>query len=400
MAAIVQPRTAAVTEEAQQQSEFQRLLQQPMQVKPGYQDAAGYELLKMMASGYAHSSLVPEQYRKVIVRKGSSQNGWQETLTQNPQGLPNCMIALNMALRMNADPLMVMQNLYVVEGRPSWSAQYTIAAINNCGRFSPLRFEISEEGPEEEIEYETTEGYGKDKKTVSRKLRIRNRTCRAYVYEKATGERLQGSAVSMAMAVREGWYQKNGSKWKTMPEQMLMYRSAAFFGRLYAPDLLMGMPTADEVADGIAAEQQPDAMVLEVSPNPMLEAMRAVEREAQTAAVTSADPAEDVPPADMDPETGEIPPPAAVAQQAQPQTDAEIPPAPAVMPPEVDDLLTEIDDCATQADLAALGQRGAKLAKKYPEYKKDIAGAGLAKRAELEAREQQADIDTGFGGGE
>ena len=51
------------------------------------------------------------------------------------------------------------------------------------------------------------------------------------------------------MAKAEGWLTKTGSKWQTMPELMLKYRAAAFFGRLYAPEVLMGMQTAEEVID-------------------------------------------------------------------------------------------------------------------------------------------------------
>ena len=51
------------------------------------------------------------------------------------------------------------------------------------------------------------------------------------------------------MAKAEGWLQKQGSKWQTMPDLMLRYRAAAFFARQYAPELTMGMHTAEEVAD-------------------------------------------------------------------------------------------------------------------------------------------------------
>jgi hypothetical protein len=34
-----------------------------------------------------------------------------------------------------------------------------------------------------------------------------------------------------------------------MPELMLRYRSAAFFARIYAPDITLGMQTAEEVYD-------------------------------------------------------------------------------------------------------------------------------------------------------
>jgi hypothetical protein len=62
----------------------------------------------------------------------------------------------------------------------------------------------------------------------------------------------------MEMAVNEGWYGKNGSKWVTMPDLMLRYRSAAFFGRIYAPELLMGLPSAEETHDIIDVTRQSD----------------------------------------------------------------------------------------------------------------------------------------------
>ncbi|MFW1858745.1 hypothetical protein [Acinetobacter defluvii] len=69
--------------------------------------------------------------------------------------------------------------------------------------------------------------------------------------ERETGERLESSPISMELAVKEGWYQKNGSKWQTMPEQMLRYRAASFFGRIYAPDLLMGLRSSEEEQERI-----------------------------------------------------------------------------------------------------------------------------------------------------
>lgn len=161
-----------------------------------------FEHAQRVAKMLSSSSLIPKEY----------QNNVQNT-----------MIALEMANRIGASPLMVMQNLYIVHGKPSWSSSFIIASINNCKKFSPLRFEKTGEG-------ETME-------------------CFAWAYETATGERLNGPTVTMKMAKAEGWIDKNGSKWKTMPELMIRYRSAAFFGRLYAPELMMGMQTAEEVAD-------------------------------------------------------------------------------------------------------------------------------------------------------
>jgi hypothetical protein len=162
----------------------------------------GFELAQRMAKALASSSLVPESYRGNI---------------------PNCLIALEVAQRTGSSPLAVMQNLYVVKGKPSFSAQFIIGALNACGRFSPLRFEVT--------------GKGDD------------RGCTAWAMDLATGERIEGPRVSMAMAKAEGWHGKEGSKWKTMPELMLRYRAASFFGRLYAPDLLLGMHSVDERLD-------------------------------------------------------------------------------------------------------------------------------------------------------
>jgi hypothetical protein len=36
---------------------------------------------------------------------------------------------------------MVMQNLWIVKGKPGWSAQFLIATFNQSGRFSSMRFE-------------------------------------------------------------------------------------------------------------------------------------------------------------------------------------------------------------------------------------------------------------------
>lgn len=163
-----------------------------------------FEAAQRMAKALISSSLVPEEFK-------------------GPDKIGNAMIALELANRIGASPMAVMQNIHIIHGRPSWSASFIIAALNSCGRFSPLRFTIE--------------------KTSS------DTTCFAWAYDQATKEILEGPKVSISMAKEEGWLDKKGSKWKTMPDLMLRYRSAAFFGRLYAPDVLSGMSTADETQD-------------------------------------------------------------------------------------------------------------------------------------------------------
>lgn len=134
----------------------------------------------------------------------------------------NCYIALDMANRLGANPMMIMQNLYIVNGHPAWSSQFIIAMINQSKKFEPLRFKLSGEGD--------------------------NRSCVCYTTDKK-GQLCESPAVSVAMAKREGWYQKNGSKWQTMPDIMLRYRAASFFGKFYCPELMMGIQTEEEIID-------------------------------------------------------------------------------------------------------------------------------------------------------
>lgn len=222
----------------------------------GLLNLEAFELSQRIAKMLSSSSLVPEQYRQTIKVRGQIQpNGTIRYKDEdgnflyrdepNPNGLANCVIALNMASRLNADPLMVMQNLYLIEGRPAWSSQFIMAAINSCGRFSALRFEIEDLG-EKEVEYTETKWENRNKITVTNKIKIHDMSCVAFTIERETGERIESSKISIEMAVKEGWFTKNGSKWQTMPEQMLRYRAAAFFGRVYAPELLMGLRSAEE----------------------------------------------------------------------------------------------------------------------------------------------------------
>ena len=72
------------------------------------------------------------------------------------------------------------------------------------------------------------------------KTSIENLACRAIATDKKTGEERVGPWVDMKMAVAEGWYGKDGSKWKTMPEMMIRYRAATFFASVFYPELSVG----------------------------------------------------------------------------------------------------------------------------------------------------------------
>lgn len=180
------------------------MVQANSSITAGFSSVAGFELLQRMAKMFASSNLVPKAFHNNI---------------------GDCCIALNMAQRLGADPLMVMQNLYVVNNTPAWSSKFMIATFNQCGRFSS-------------IHYKETGKKGED-----------SWGCIAYARELATGETLEGPEVTIQTAKDEGWYGKSGSKWKTMPQQMLHYRAAAWFIRTTAPEISMGLQTVDEVED-------------------------------------------------------------------------------------------------------------------------------------------------------
>ncbi|WP_354676781.1 hypothetical protein [Cupriavidus plantarum] len=241
-------------------------------VTMGFGSLQSFELMQRAANLLASSTLVPAAYRKVIEKLDKYGNVKESR--ENPNALANAVVALNMAQRMGADPLMVMQNLYIVEGRPSWSSQWIIAAINGSGRFSPLRFDIKETGKKTVERTETVWENG-NRSTVTKKVDILDKVCIAWAIEKETGERLESPKVSIEMAVKEGWYTKTGSKWQTMDEVMLRYRTAGFFGKLYAPELLMGLQTVEEAQDIIDLNPDGSYSVASTSVNELRGAARA-----------------------------------------------------------------------------------------------------------------------------
>ncbi|CAN0620479.1 conserved protein of unknown function [Burkholderia multivorans] len=286
-------------------------------VAPGFGSLQSFELMQRAANLLASSTLVPAAYRKVIEKLDKYGNVKESR--ENPNALANAVVALNMAQRMGADPLMVMQNLYIVEGRPSWSSQWIIAAVNGCGRFSPLRFDIKVLG-EKTVERIETVWENGNRSTVTKRVPIVDKVCVAWAIEKETGERIESPAVSIEMAVKEGWYTKNGSKWQTMDEVMLRYRTASFFGKLYAPELLMGLTSVEEVADIVDVHDDGSYSVNRATldelrggrTQPAEEVPRAAAAETGTpAAATAAEPADAEPPA----REGAGAPPAADGQQ-------------------------------------------------------------------------------------
>ena len=167
-----------------------------------YKNTDSFEFAQRQAKSLCESNLVPISY-------------------QGQKGLPNCLVALEMSKRMNLSPLTVMQNLNIIHGRPTWSAQFISSQIMGCGRFENFDYLVKGEG-------ETLEVQCIAKRIADQKI-------------------IKGTAVSMKMARLEGW--TKNPKYSSMPELMLRNRAATFFGRQYIPDLLLGVQTSEEVVD-------------------------------------------------------------------------------------------------------------------------------------------------------
>ena len=182
------------------------IIQTPENTNLAFQDTKVFDQIARAAAMLSKTDLVPTTY------KGKPEN---------------CFIAIEVANRMGVSPMMVMQNLYVVQGKPSWSGQAATAMLKSSPEFRNIKHIYTSEK-------------GKD-------------TWGCYVEAErvADSEIIKGPEVTMAIAKLEGWLGKAGSKWQTMPELMLAYRASAWFARVHSPELLMGMQTKEEVEDVI-----------------------------------------------------------------------------------------------------------------------------------------------------
>lgn len=168
-------------------------------------DPAAFQHIQRVAGMYAASPLFPDHLRK----------GGQQA------ALANAVLVMNIAERLREDPLTVAQQIYFVGGKPGWAATYMIAKANQHGVFkNPIDWNVTGK---------------KDTLSVT-----------AYAELASTGKKVEVT-VDMETAKAEGW--TRNSKYQSMPEQMLRYRSATALIRLYCPEVMIGVPPANEVED-------------------------------------------------------------------------------------------------------------------------------------------------------
>ncbi len=217
------------------------VVSQPTQVGFNFFDPVQFDTMQRVCKLFASSELVPDMY------KVSDKNPIEKAMA-------NCMIAIEIAQRIGASPLMVMQNMVPIYGKPSWSSKFLVATVNTCGRFNPLQYRFTEKGMLGMVDYTdyVWDNASRSKRAVTKQFdgkKVMDIECVAYTTAKGSDKMLESSPISIRLAIQEGWYTKNGSKWQTMTKQMLMYRAASFWTSAYAPELSMGMKTIEENQD-------------------------------------------------------------------------------------------------------------------------------------------------------
>lgn len=233
-------------------------------VKIDFFSKSGFELACRIAKAFASSDAVPAAFRQFNEKK---ERGGGLVVVENPSAIGNCLVAIEVSKSVGLSMISVMQNADVIQGKLRWSSKFQIAAVNASGRFSPLKFKLTNLG-RIKAKYKEKLDWNKQLSRYNfaeHEVEMDNWECVAWAYEldaskRPTKEVVQSIPVTMQMAVEEGWYSKDGSKWQgAMRFQMLQYRAGTFFASIYAPDVIMGMGnSAEDASDIIDVTQQAD----------------------------------------------------------------------------------------------------------------------------------------------
>ena len=162
----------------------------------------------------------------------------------------SAMIVYDLASRMNISELEVSQNVYIIYGRPSFSTQFMVARLNQSGRIrGTLKTIISND----------------------------KQSCYCTAIDNDTGEEVVGMTITMEMAKAEGWVNKKGSKWQTMPERMLRKRAQSFFIREFYPEVVFGMQSQEEIVDTEVVEVAPSNDLNAIAAQPQKDLLQDIE---------------------------------------------------------------------------------------------------------------------------
>ena len=176
---------------------------------------------------------------------------------QGKENIPAVMSVLAIARRTNEDPLTMLLALYVVNGRPGWSASYMIARAKRAG----IRIDWKIERRPGALKYQREVWVGpkgqRSRKTVD--ATMPDLTVTAIGRDSGDPAPVEYT-VDSAQAIAAGWAENE--QYTHSAELMLRYRAATHLIRLYWPDVMLGLPTEDEIRT-IPAED-----VIDVTPAP------------------------------------------------------------------------------------------------------------------------------------
>ena len=171
--------------------------QQPASTLAFLHDGAALDHLYRVSKAFSMSGMVPGHF----------------------QGKPEaCMVALMYAQQLGEHPMVMFQEVSIINGRPNTSARFAISRANKSGLL---------QGPV------TWKSKGQDQA-----LEV---TASAVMRE--TGEVITAT-VTMKEAKADGW--TRNSKYQSIPEQMLRWRAATRLINLYMPEVLFGLGVREE----------------------------------------------------------------------------------------------------------------------------------------------------------
>lgn len=209
-----------------------------------------FEFKVRKAKMYAASTIVPAQFRLYTEKK----QGNSVVVVENQAAISNCLIVCDLAERMREDELTVFQSVDIIDSKPVWKSEFVAAKINSCGKFSAdIDVQVTPLG-KKKVEYVKTEWVQGQKQLKTLTAEVDDYEFIAFTF-RHDGTRVEGSPVTVSMAIQEGWYFRAGSKWPTMTIHQGTLRAISFFGRIRIPEYLKGMKTSEEMHDIIELSQ-------------------------------------------------------------------------------------------------------------------------------------------------
>lgn len=180
---------------------------------------------------------IPVESRGIVISDMESMWRWSQYVAASglaPKGMEkpeSIFVATQMGLEVGLTPMAALQNIAVINGRPTIWGDSQLAIVRSTG----------------ELE-EFSESYEANGEALPRNPVAYNDDVTAVCRVKRRGYPAQESAFSVADAKKAGLWGKQGP-WSQYPARMLRFRARSFALRDNFGDALRGMLTSEEAAD-------------------------------------------------------------------------------------------------------------------------------------------------------